>query len=118
MKHEINLEHPCLNVKAIVNGTVLASTNSPILLKEEGGLGYDPVFYFPIDDVNENFLLLSNTRSNCYLKGEARYWSIRLGQLHLSDVAWEYVHPIPSLDIIKRHIAFYTNKVKVEMCPA
>ena len=115
MKHVVNLEHPCLDVRATLNGTVLASTRSPILLKEDGGLGYDPVYYFPMDDVNKEFLTLSNTRSNCYLKGEARYWSLNLGKLQLSDIAWEYAHPIPSLEIIKRHIAFYASQVKVEV---
>ena len=115
MKHVIKLEHPCLDVKATLNGTVLASTNSPILLKEDGGLGYDPVFYFPMADVKQEFLSLSTTRSNCYLKGEARYWSLNLGKLQLPDVAWEYIHPIPSLEIIKGHIAFYASQVEVEI---
>jgi len=115
VKHVINLEHPCLDVTATLNGTVLASTSSPILLKEDGGLGYDPVFYFPMEDVKQEFLSMSSTRSNCYLKGEARYWSLSLGSLNLVDVAWEYIHPIPSLEIIKGHIAFYASQVKVEI---
>jgi len=113
VKHKVNLECPCLDVRATLNGIVLASTSSPILLKEEGGLGYEPVFYFPMADVKKEFLSLSPTRSNCYLKGEARYWSLSLGALKLVDVAWEYFHPIPSLAIIKGHIAFYTSQVKV-----
>ena len=115
MKHAVNLEHPSLNVSATLNGTVLASTSSPILLKEDGGLGYEPIFYFPMSDVKKALLSLSNTRSNCYLKGEARYWSLKLGGLELSDVAWEYDHPVAGLEGIKGHIAFYANQVKVEV---
>jgi len=114
VKHKITLEHSKLEVFATINNTVLASTTSPILMKEVGGLGYDPVFYFPIEDVKREFFTHSNTRSNCYLKGEAIYWSLELGKLKLPDVAWEYVHPAPGMEKISRHIAFYSNHVKVE----
>jgi len=83
-------------------------------MKEDGGLGYDPVFYFPIEDVKKEFLTPSNTRSNCYLKGEAIYWSLELEKMELSDVAWEYVHPAPGMEEIIRYIAFYSNHVNVE----
>lgn len=115
MKHVVNLEHPHLDVRATIRGLVLASTSSPILLKEDGGLGYDAVFYFPISDVNTELLTPSNTRSHCYLKGEARYWSLDLGKLQLADVAWEYFHPIIGLEEIKPYIAFYSNQIKVEI---
>ncbi len=115
MKHAIKLERSSLNVSATLNGTVLASTHSPILLKEDGGLGYEPVYYFPISDVKTQFLSLSPTRSNCYLKGQARYWSLTLGELHLADVAWEYFQPISNMDLIKDHIAFYANQIKVQV---
>ncbi|MBV1919653.1 MAG: DUF427 domain-containing protein [Pseudomonadales bacterium] len=68
------------------------------IMKDVGSLDYDPVFYFSIEEVQRQFVTHSNTRSNCYLKGEAIYWSLELGQLKLPDVAWKYLQPAPGME--------------------
>ena len=54
-------------------GVILAKLVMKPKMKEVGGLGYDPVLYFPMKDVKREFFRHSNTRSNCYLKGETIY---------------------------------------------
>jgi len=117
MKHNVTIEYPVVKVRALFNGTVLASTTTPILLKEGGGLGYEPVFYFPEADVNKEYLSPSDTRSDCYLKGESRYWSLNVKNKKIDDVAWEYHRPIQGMEAMKGYVAFYSAHIEVLVEP-
>ena len=55
--------------------------------------------------------------SLCPFKGHASYWSVE-GDGSGADgenVAWSYEKPFPEVARLKDHVAFYQNRVRVEI---
>ena len=57
--------------------------------------------------------LLDRTDSHtvCAYKGEASYWSARVGDTVLPDIAWTYEEPRHDAAPVAGLIAFYTEKL-------
>jgi uncharacterized protein (DUF427 family) len=55
----------------------------------------------------------SDTSSRCPYKGEAEYWSVRIGDELREDVAWFYRMPSPESQKITGLVSFYDEKVDV-----
>ena len=92
-------------------GAVIAETEAALELTEDG---YDPVIYFPRDDVAMALLEPSIKTSVCPQRGEANYYSIQTKSLLISNAAWSYEKPKPGVEAIARHLAFYADKVAIE----
>ncbi|KAA9007917.1 DUF427 domain-containing protein [Histidinibacterium aquaticum] len=92
-------------------GAVLGESDKALELREEG---YDPVIYFPREDIAMAFLDASETRTTCPHKGEARYFTIQSKSGPLTDAAWCYEDPKDGVSRIAGHLAFYTDTVAVE----
>jgi uncharacterized protein (DUF427 family) len=90
-------------VRVEVDGVTVAESASPRLLFETGL----PVrYYLPKTHVRMDLLERSPTVTRCPYKGEAEYWSVRVGdRLHL-DLAWSYRMPLPESERIAGLIAF------------
>jgi uncharacterized protein (DUF427 family) len=54
-----------------------------------------PVFYFPQEDVRMDVLEASDYRTHSMLKGEASYWTVRIGDRNAEYAAWSYPQPLP-----------------------
>src|SRR5579875_1948380 len=99
---------PCpKRVRVVVGGAVVADSAHPLLLLEAGHL---PVYYFPRGDVRADVLEPSSTTSYCPHKGEASYYSLRVGEVVVEDAAWSYESPLPGREDIASHLAFYWTK--------
>jgi uncharacterized protein (DUF427 family) len=86
-------------MKAIWNGVTLAESNDTVVL--EGN------HYFPAESVNKNFLLSSNHRTSCSLKGQAQYHDVFVDGNVNPTAAWYYAEPKEGYEEIRGHIAFY-----------
>jgi uncharacterized protein (DUF427 family) len=95
-------------VRAVVAGEVVADSRGAHLLHETGHL---PVYYFPPDDVRSDVLVASATTSACPYKGEANYYSCRVGDRFVEDLVWEYRDPIDTAPFIAGQLALYWRKV-------
>jgi uncharacterized protein (DUF427 family) len=94
-----------------IDGLVLAETRSPILLFETG---LPTRYYFDRTDVSLDRLDISNTQSVCPYKGiTSRYWSARVGDKVVPDVAWTYEYPLRQVATIAGLIAFYNEKLDI-----
>ena len=71
-------------------GAVIAETCRALELTERG---YDPVIYFPRDDIAMAFLDQTDKTSHCPHKGDARYFSIITKNGPIENVAWSYEAP-------------------------
>ena len=91
---------------------VLGESRSAVELVEGGDR---PVIYFPRGDIAMAFFEPSSRRSRCPWKGEAVYFSIATPGTTIRDAAWSYEDPPENLAAIKDHLAFYTDRVTVEM---
>lgn len=107
--HRIEIAESNEHVVVTLDGIVLAETICPVVLRE-GSL--PPRFYIAPDDVRMELLETSDTTSHCPFKGDATYWSVKDGA---RDVAWTYREPIPGAERIKGLIAFYNEKVDLEV---
>ena len=94
-------------VRVEVDGELLAESRRPLLLFETA---LPPRFYLPPADVRVA-LLPSETRSVCPYKGVARWWSARVGDRLLEDIAWSYPTPVPENPRIAGLICFRNERV-------
>lgn len=92
-------------------GAVLGQSDNALELSEGG---YDPVIYFPRDDIAMAFMEPSEKTTTCPHKGEASHYSIQTKSVLIEDAAWSYEDPKPGVERIARHMAFYPDKATVE----
>jgi len=116
-RHYHQLEKPCLRVRVLWGGHILAETCDVISLKEVGKKVYDPVFYVSKEDIRMDLLTPSSTRTKCPIKGEASYWNLTAKDKTVKDIAWSYEQPIEYSKPIQGRLAFDTNRVIIELIP-
>src|SRR5262249_426104 len=86
---------------------VLAETTSVRMLFETR---LPTRFYIPREDVAVA-LEPSARRSYCPYKGQASYWSLE----GADDIAWSYEDPLPELAVITGLVAFWDERVDVQL---
>jgi len=85
-------------------GVTVADSKRVMVLHEFGRL---PVFYFPLEDVHMDLLEASEHHTHSPLKGEASYWTVRVGDRNAEHAAWSYPQPLPEGPKIQGYLAFY-----------
>jgi uncharacterized protein (DUF427 family) len=64
-----------------------------------------------VDDVRTELFEPSDRRTTCGRKGEAAYWTLRVGDRLLEDVMWGYDEPLDAIPEIAGHRAFYWGRM-------
>ena len=93
-------------VRAMLGGETVVDSRRVLLLLEEGHL---PVYYIPLEDVRDDLLEPSDKHTTCPRKGEASYFSVRVGDRVAENAVWRYPEPIDECPDISGHVAFYWN---------
>lgn len=88
---------------------VLARSSLPLLVDEQD---HGLVVYFPDADVAWDELVPTDDTSRCPFKGQACYWRLTAGT---EPVAWAYRAPYPEVARIASYVAFYQDRVTVEL---
>lgn len=102
--HRIEIVHSSRSVRVERDGQLLAASSRPYLLLEAPL----PVrYYLPPEDVSDELLRPSSTRTLCAYKGQASYWSLR----DVDDVAWSYPAPLREAAEVTDRIAFFNEQV-------
>lgn len=94
-----------------VAGAVLGESTQALSLQENG---YDPVIYFPRDDIAMAFLDPSDKTTICPHKGTASYFSVEAKSGTLENAVWTYEDPKEAVKEIAGMLAFQGEKVAVE----
>ncbi len=102
------LEPTASHVVVELAGAVLADSSAAYRVLETS---QPPAYYLPADDVATEHLTPTTTRTFCEWKGQARYFSARVGDRVVPDVAWCYDHPTPAFEPITGYLAFYPGRV-------
>jgi uncharacterized protein (DUF427 family) len=102
------LEPTRKRVRVIIDDEVVADSYGVMMLHESGS---QPVYYFPPEDVRHDLFEASETSTYCPKKGDASYYSVRVGERIVTDVAWFYPEPIAGAPPIGGLIAFYWERV-------
>lgn len=114
-EHPITIEPSSRRVRVVVAGEPIAETISALVLKEAA---YPEVFYVPRADVDESKLVRSETESYCPYKGDCSYFSVKTDDGVVDDAAWSYEEPFEAVAQISGHLAFYPNRVDLQLDPS
>ncbi len=115
-RHRMVLKKAEFPIKAWLNNAQIAETSQALLVLEVGNTSYDPVTYFPQEDVNMDMLIPTEAVTHCPLKGYSRYFDIVInGNVH-KHAAWQYyqMHDFDKhLQYIAGRIAFDAKQVEL-----
>jgi uncharacterized protein (DUF427 family) len=104
----VTIEDSPRRVRVMLGGEVVADSRRMKLLHEHDHL---PIYYFPLADVRTDLFEPSDKKSHCPRKGDARYWTVRVGEHVAENAVWNYPEPIDSCPDISDHAAFYWHKM-------
>ena len=114
--HPIAIEPATEHVRVTFAGKVVADTRRALVLREAA---YKPVFYIPREDAQAALLEKTTNATHCPYKGDASYYSIKVGDRTAENAIWSYETPFPAMKEITGYIAFYPNRVDaIEVSPA
>jgi uncharacterized protein (DUF427 family) len=91
-------------IRGKLAGETVVESRRAKLLHETGHL---PVYYFPEADVSSDLLEPTDHSTHCPLKGDASYWTIRVGERTSENSAWAYRDPIAAARFLAGFVAFY-----------
>lgn len=102
--HILYFENVPQRVRAVLNGETVADSRNMKLLHETGLL---PVYYFPQEDVRSDLLTPTEHTTHCPFKGDASYWSARVGERTAENAVWGYPTPIETSPPLEGYVALY-----------
>ncbi len=106
--HAITIEKNPNRITVTFNGTVLADTQSALVLKE-GPL--PPANYIPREDVQMSYLQRTDHSTHCPFKGDASYFSVSVNGKTAENAVWTYEAPLDSVAQITDYVVFYPEKM-------
>jgi len=108
-EHWLHVVEPPKRVRVRFGGETIADSERVRLLREAGCL---PVYYFPREEVRMDLLEASGLKTRCPYKGEAVYWTVKVGDRVAENAAWSYPQPPSEASGIKDCIAFEWAKME------
>jgi uncharacterized protein (DUF427 family) len=113
-EHRVTATPAGVHVRVRFGGEVIADTHEAMRLDEPkvGHVVAPVVYYFPRRDVKMDRLVRTDHHTDCPFKGHASYYSIEGGP---ENAVWTYEQPYDEMLAIKAHLAFYPDKVDIEI---
>ncbi|RDI45046.1 DUF427 domain-containing protein [Nocardia mexicana] len=96
-------------IRVTYGGHVVAETTAALLVTEQD---HGIAFYLPEPDVRVGLLVRDETTTRCPFKGTAHYWR---ASDNPAPIAWAYAEPYPEVALLRGHIAFYQDRVRLEV---
>jgi len=90
-------------IRVKLGGKTIADSRRALIVTETGKL---PVYYFPLSDVRTDFLVETDYRRPNANKGEAVYWTLKVGDRAADNAVWGYVSPPPAIAFLDRYVTF------------
>ena len=106
--HPITIEPSAKRVRVRYKGEVVADTTDGLILREAT---LQPVFYIPREDADMSRFERTAHSSYCPYKGDAAYYSLRVGDAVSENAVWTYEQPFPAMAQIAGRLAFYRSRV-------
>jgi uncharacterized protein (DUF427 family) len=100
------LEPVAKHIQIIFNGTVIADTHQAFRVLETS---HPPVYYIPPQDIRQGSVRPAPGSSWCEWKGQAAYFTVKVGDKVAKRVAWSYPRPTPAFEEIAGYLAFYAG---------
>jgi uncharacterized protein (DUF427 family)/acyl-CoA thioesterase len=94
---------------------VLADSDACLIVLESD---HAAQLYFPEASVAWEHFRATDHHTVCPFKGEADYWTLVASDPALENVAWSYRTPLAQVAGLARHVAFYPDRLSVELVEA
>jgi uncharacterized protein (DUF427 family)/acyl-CoA thioesterase len=94
---------------------VLAESDACLIVLESD---HAAQLYFPEASVAWEHFRAGDHHTVCPFKGEADYWTLVASQPPLENVAWSYRTPLAEVAGLAGHVAFYCDRLEVELVEA
>jgi uncharacterized protein (DUF427 family) len=104
----IDVRETSRQVRVSIAGERVADSRRTKVLFESG---LPPRWYFPREDVRTELLEATDKQTTCAYKGFASYWSVG----DEDDIAWTYEDPLHDALPVKGMIAFFNERVDLEV---
>jgi uncharacterized protein (DUF427 family) len=91
-------------IRAVFAGETVVDSRHAKLLHEHAHL---PIYYFPEHEVRTDLLEPTAHSTRCPWKGEAAYWSVRVGDRVAENAVWGYDDPIEGAPPLAGYRALY-----------
>lgn len=109
--HRIDVRESSRAVRVTHGDQVVAESERPITLFETG---LSTRFYLSKDDLRDGVLEPSEKRTFCPYKGEATYWSVKVGGETLEDAAWSLEDPLEGAHAAAGRVCFLHDELEVK----
>jgi len=107
-KHRLFLHPFPRRVRATFAGeTVLDSTRGALLHESQ----ILPRLYVPLEDVRADLLERTDHSTHCPFKGDASYWSVRVGDRVSENAVWTYEDPLPDAEWLRGLVSIYPERL-------
>jgi uncharacterized protein (DUF427 family) len=95
-------------IRARFAGETIVDSRHAKFLHEHGHL---PIYYFPEDEVRTELLEPTEHSTHCPFKGDASYWSVRVGEQVAENAVWSYPQPLADAPPLAGYFALYWDKM-------
>lgn len=110
--HPIAITPLAKRVTVSIGDTVIAASRHALSLKEAD---YPAVLYIPRADAHMELLVRSQHTTHCPYKGDCNYFSIPSAGARGENAVWTYEHPHEAVAAIAGHLAFYPDRVDLDV---
>jgi uncharacterized protein (DUF427 family) len=111
-EHQVLIEPCAERIRVSAGGLLLADTQRALRVRESR---HDDVYYLPKADVHFEYLEPTERSTYCPFKGHASYHSVLSDSGTLTDCVWSYEAPYDECATLEGHVAFYQDRVTVEL---
>ena len=110
--HRVDVVPTSRHIRVSFGGEVVAETRRANALFETG---LPTRWYIPRNDVRHEVLETSASSTRCPYKGVASYRSVRAGAERDEDLVWSYERPLPAVAGITGQLAFFNERVDIDV---
>jgi uncharacterized protein (DUF427 family) len=107
-RHRLLLHPFPRRVRARFAGEVVLDSTRGALLHESNIL---PRLYVPLEDVRADLLERTDHSTHCPFKGDASYWSVRVGDRVAENAVWTYEDPIDEASWLRGLVSVYPERM-------
>jgi uncharacterized protein (DUF427 family) len=109
--HKIEVGPETTSARVTFAGRVVAESTRARVLHESR---CPPRVYIPAADVDQTLLERTSHTTWCGFKGNASYYSLRVGDEVAENAVWTYEDPFDEVTPIGNHLAFWGDKLTIE----
>ena len=106
--YELRYEPSMKRLRVEFNGIFVADSTRAIVLYETRA---PPMHYFPREDVRMDCLVPTTLETHCPFKGNASYFSLKVGDKVAENAVWSYEDPYRDAEPIRGYLSFYRDRI-------